>query len=135
MRNIAAVLAGLFGGGALNMEIVMISERVIPAPKGVDATTVEGLTKGMHLMEPKHFLMPFLAHALGTMLGAFIATLFASNHKLRVAMIIGVVFLVGGVLSVMMLPSPFWFTIADLSIAYLPTAWLGYRFAKSFIPK
>ena len=135
IRNIAAVLAGLFGGGALNMEIVMISERVIPAPSGVDATTVEGLTKGMHLMEPKQFLMPFLAHALGTLIGAFIATLIASNHKLRAAIIVGLVFLIGGISAVMMLPSPLWFTVVDLTFAYLPMAYVGYYFALRFARK
>jgi hypothetical protein len=134
-RTIAAVLAGLFGGGALNMEIVMISERVIPSPKGVDATTVEGLAKGMNLMEPKHFLMPFLAHALGTMLGAFIATMISKNHHLRAAMSVGIVFLVGGVSAVYMLPSPLWFSVTDLTLAYLPMAWIGYKMATNFTQK
>ncbi|HRD40433.1 MAG TPA: hypothetical protein PLC65_17520, partial [Bacteroidia bacterium] len=66
LRNIIAVIAGAFGGGAINMALIMVSGSVIPPPEGADITTMEGLKASMHLMEPKHFLMPFLAHALGT---------------------------------------------------------------------
>jgi hypothetical protein len=30
----------------------------------VDVNSAEGLSKGIHLFEPRHFVMPFLAHAL-----------------------------------------------------------------------
>ena len=37
-----------------------------------------------------YFIFPFLAHALGTFLGAkFIAWKIASSHKMRIAMTIG----------------------------------------------
>jgi hypothetical protein len=125
VKNILAVVAGLFLGGALNMGIIMISSHIIPPPEGADLTTMEGLTSSMHLMLPKHFLMPFLAHALGTWLGAFITGTFATNHKMRLALLIGILFLFGGIMNVYMLPSPMWFTITDLVGAYLPMAYLG----------
>jgi hypothetical protein len=31
---------------------------------------------------------------------------------------------------VMILPSPLWFTLTDLLLAYLPMAWLGIKLAK-----
>ena len=46
----------------------MMSSSLIPPPEGADVTTLEGLKTSMHLFQPKHFLMPFLAHALGTLL-------------------------------------------------------------------
>src|SRR5690606_40560173 len=56
----------------VNMSIIMISGSIIPPPEGADTTTTEGLKAAMHLFEPKHFLLPFLAHALGTLVGAFV---------------------------------------------------------------
>lgn len=35
-------------------------------PPCSDLTTEEGLIAGMKLMEPKHFLIPFFAHSLGS---------------------------------------------------------------------
>ena len=108
----------------------MISSSIIPPPPGVDVTTEEGLKAGMHLFKPINFLMPFLAHALGTFAGAFVAAWIAANSKLLWAMLVGVFFLIGGTAMVFMIPSPTWFTIVDLVLAYFPMAWLGYKLAQ-----
>ncbi|SIR20813.1 hypothetical protein [Pontibacter lucknowensis] len=129
LRNILAVVAGVVVGSAVNMSIIMVSSAVIPPPAGVDTTTSEGLSAGMHLFEPKHFLMPFMAHALGTFVGALVAAFVAATHKMKFALGIGVFFLAGGIASVWMLPSPVWFAFVDLTIAYLPMAYLAGLYA------
>ena len=125
LRNILAVIAGAIFGSAVNMGIIMISGYVIPPPDGVDVTTTEGLKEAMHLFQPRHFIMPFLAHALGTFAGAFLAALIAANHKMKFALGIGGLFLIGGITNVIMLPSPLWFTFLDLVVAYLPMGYLA----------
>lgn len=125
IRNILAVLAGLFVGGFVNMGIILISGSIIAPPEGVDMTTAEGLEAGMELLQPKHFIMPFLAHALGTFVGALLAALIAATHKIKFALVIGVFFLIGGVMMVFMVPSPTWFIAVDLLLAYIPMAYLG----------
>ncbi len=127
IRNILAVIIGLLVGGTVNMGIIMISGSIIPPPEGADVTTMEDLKASMHLFQPINFLMPFLAHALGTLFGAFITVLIAVNHKIKLALVIGVFFLLGGITNVFMLPSPLWFTIVDLVAAYIPMALLGYK--------
>ena len=127
LRNILSVIIGIVAGSAVNMGIIMISGSVIPPPEGADVTTAEGLKASMHLFGPQHFLFPFLAHALGTLVGALLAALIAGSHKLKFAFAIGIFFLAGGIYSVAILPSPLWFTLADLIVAYLPMAWLGYK--------
>ena len=130
LKNIIAVIAGIFIGSAVNMAIIMISSSIIPPPHGADVTTMEGLTVSMHLFEPKHFLMPFLAHAIGTFVGAIIAYLVATNNKMKFAFMIGVAFLIGGIMNVVLLPSPLWFTIIDLGLAYIPMAYLAGKIAE-----
>ena len=125
LKNILAVIAGLIIGGTVNMGIIMISGSIIPPPAGADLTTEEGLKAAMHLMEPKHFVLPFLAHALGTFVGALVAAFIAANNKKRFAIAIGAVSLIGGVANVFMLPSPMWFNIIDLVGAYIPMAYLA----------
>lgn len=129
LRNILAVIAGLVAGSFVNMGLIMVSGHVIPPPDGADVTTFEGLQAAMHLFEPKHFLFPFLAHALGTLVGAFVAAALAASRKMTFAFVIGGVFLCGGVANVIMLPSPLWFSVVDLLGAYLPMAWLGWLLA------
>ena len=131
LRAIVAVLAGLVLGSLVNMALIMASGHVIPPPVGADMTTADGLSAAMHLMEPRHFALPFLAHALGTLAGAFIATKVAPAYKLMCAGIVGVLFLVGGIIASLMIPAPAWFIALDLIVAYLPFAWLGHRLARS----
>jgi len=129
LKNILAVVAGCIFGGIVNMGIIMVSGYIIPPPEGADITTMEGLKESMHLFKPINFLFPFLAHALGTLTGAFIAAKIASNRKMTFAIVIGFCFLVGGVMNVFMLPSPTWFTILDLAGAYIPMGYLGGKLA------
>lgn len=129
VRNILGVLVGVIAGGALNMGIIMISSSVIPPPEGVDVTTAEGLQVGIHLFEPKHFLMPFLAHALGTLLGAFIAAKISTKHPMRFALGVGVWNLFGGIMAATMIPAPLWFILVDLIGAYLPMAFIAGKLA------
>lgn len=83
----------------------------------------------MHLFEPKHFVFPFLAHALGTFTGAFMTALIAASHQLKLALFIGTIFLAGGIYMVIALPSPVWFSVLDLGGAYIPMAYFGWKLA------
>lgn len=127
VRNILAVLAGIVFGSVVNMALITLSASLIPPPAGVDVSNAESLAKSMHLFEPRHFLMPFLAHALGTLVGALVAFLVAASHKAAFAYAIGVLFLCGGIAASFMIPAPAWFIALDLVLAYLPMAWLAVR--------
>ena len=129
-RNILALIAGLAGGSIVNMGLIELGGVVIPAPAGTDTSTTEGLQAAMPLFELKHFIFPFLAHAIGTLVGAWLAALIAASNKLTFAMVIGCLFFLGGAYMAFILPSPPWFNILDLVVAYIPMAWLGYKFVR-----
>src|SRR6056297_685417 len=129
LKNVLAVVTGLVVGSIVNMGFIMLSGSVIPPPEGGDITTMEGLKATMHLFEPKHFIFPFLAHAIGTLAGAFIAAKIAAKRKMTIALIIGVFFLIGGSINIFMLGGPVWFTVLDLAVAYVPMAYFGGKFA------
>lgn len=127
LRNVLVVIAAVLIGGSLNMIIIAFSGKIIPPPEGAELQTMEGLKASMHLMQPKHFLMPFLAHALGTMLAAFLVVKWMKKNQQKYALGIGVWFLIGGAMNVYLLPSPLWFTVTDLILAYIPMAFLGFK--------
>jgi hypothetical protein len=129
IRNILAVIAGVLVGSCVNMGLIKLGGVVVPPPPGTDVSTMEGLKAALPLFESKHFIFPFLAHALGTLVGAAVAAAVAATHKLRFALGIGVFYLVAGIAAVMMLPAPLWFNALDLVGAYLPMAWLGGKLA------
>ncbi|WP_334113724.1 hypothetical protein [Paucihalobacter sp.] len=129
LRNVIAVIIGLVVGSGFNMGIIMVSGSIIPPPAGVDPAQIDSLVNNMYLFKPKHFIMPFLAHAIGTLVGAFLAAKIAAKYHFNMAMIIGLFFLLGGISSAFMLPAPTWFILVDVVFAYIPMAVLGARLA------
>jgi hypothetical protein len=134
IRNVLAVLAGIVIGGIVNMALITISPSLIPPPAGVDVNNAESLRQAMHLFEPRHFVMPFLAHAVGTFAGALAVYLIAATYRSKMAYVIGVLFLCGGVAASFMIPAPAWFIALDLVVAYLPMAWLAIQIGKRLKP-
>jgi hypothetical protein len=129
LKNILAVFVGIIAGSAVNMGLITIGPMVIPPPEGVDVTDLESMKAGAHLFEARHFLFPLLAHAAGTLVGACVAYWVAATHKSCVALVIGVFFLVGGIMMAFSFPSPIWFMVVDLVGCYIPMAILGGRLA------
>ncbi|CAA9201050.1 hypothetical protein [Flavobacterium bizetiae] len=130
-RNTLAVIIGLFVGSIVNMAIILMSGSVIPPPNGADVTTMEGLKATMHLFEPKHFIFPFLAHAIGTFAGAATTAVIAATRKTELSLVIGAFFLLGGIVNVCTLPSPIWYNIIDIVFAYLPMAYFARKLVVS----
>lgn len=107
---------------------VTISPFFIHQPEGVDVKNIKSIADNISLYEPIHFLMPYLAHAIGTFVAAYFVSRFAVNHQFKLAILCGVLFLLGGIMAVKMIPnSPLWFNVLDLMTAYIPMAWIGSR--------
>lgn len=134
LRNVLAVVAGIVVGGIVNGALITLSPIVIAPPAGVDVTNAESLSASIHLFEPRHFIMPFLAHSLGTLAGALAAYLIAATARAPLAFVVGAVFLCGGLAASFLIPAPTWFIVLDLLVAYLPMAWLGIQIGSRVLP-
>jgi hypothetical protein len=135
LRNFLALVVGLFLGGLVNMGLVTAGPAVFPLPAGIDVTKPESLAASIHLFEPRNFVFPFLAHALGTFVGAFVAHAAAASRRWLFAWIVGVVFLGGGIAAARMIPAPGWFVALDLVAGYIPMAWFGGTLASRLRPE
>ena len=91
---------------------------------------MESLKANMHLFSPETFYFSIPRTFTRAFVGALVAARIAVRHKMRFAMVIGVFFLLGGIASVFMLPSPLWYTILDLGIAYIPFAIIAGKMAE-----
>jgi hypothetical protein len=124
-RNVLAVVVGWVVGGIVNVALIAIGPMLVPPPAGVDMTTLAGMEAGVALLQPRHFLFPWLAHAVGTLVGAALAARIARHRPMALALTVGALFLAGGIGAATMIPAPAWFIALDLVTAYLPMAWLG----------
>ena len=127
LHPILAVIIGIVLGSLVNSSLIHVGEMLIPPPAGADTTSTEGLAAAMKLFGPQHFVFPFLAHAVGTFVAAFLAFKLGRNVSMYAAYIIGGLFFAGGLMMVSMVPSPMWFNVLDLVVAYFPMALLGKR--------
>lgn len=132
VTNIAAVLGGIILGSLMNMALIYLGPMIIPPPEGADMTTTEGLKAAMPLLQPVHFIFPFLAHSAGTLAGAFLVAKSAATHHKILVMVVALFFLMGGIMATTMIPAPMWYILLDLSLAYLPMGWLGWKLGRGF---
>ena len=128
LKNILAVITGWIVGSIINMSLVKIGHMILPI-EGLDPSDMNALAEVMPTLEPKYFIFPFLAHALGTLVGAFIAYNLAATHKMKFALGIGAIFFLLGIMVSFMIPAPTWFAITDILLAYIPMAWIGGKLA------
>ena len=124
IRNILALILGWFTGSIVNMGLIQLGHKLFPIV-GLDPNDMDALAELMPTLEFEFFIFPFLAHGLGTLVGAITAGFIAVNHKMKFSLGIGVLFLIGGVTVNYILPGPFWFAIVDIVLAYIPMAWIG----------
>jgi hypothetical protein len=134
LRHALAVIAGFVLGSIVNMSLVTAGPHVFALPPGVDMNDMNSLKSSAHLMQPKNFVFPFLAHALGTLVGALTAHLIAASHRPVFAYIVGVLNLAGGIAASFMIPAPTWFIAIDLLVAYIPMAWLASKLGRTLRP-
>ena len=130
LRNILACVAGIIIGSLVNGGVITAGAAIVPPPAGVNVNDGDSIAANIHLYEPQHFAPPFLAHALGTLVGAAVAVALSAQRRMTPAFVVGSVFLVFGIAMCFMITAPAWFIALDLGIAYIPMAWLGGRLAR-----
>ena len=123
-KNISAVVLGWLVGSSMNMGLIQTGLYIFPI-SGIDPNDMDAFAEVMPTLEFEYFIFPFLAHALGTFVGAIMASMIAESKKMKFALYIGGLFLIGGIAVNYMLPGPTWFAVADIVLAYIPMAWLG----------
>jgi hypothetical protein len=127
LRNTLAVIGGLVAGSIVNMLFVLVGSMLIAPPPSVDVTNADSIKASMHLFEPKHFVVPFVAHAAGALVGGLVASLAGGSRRFLLSMIVGGFFVLGGISAAFMIPAPSWFIAVDLLFAYIPMAWFGWK--------
>ena len=120
-RTFIAIVIGLFIGATVNMSLIKLGNFLFP----ITGTFEEFYISGDCTIY--HFIFPFLAHALGTLVGTLIAILISNDHKKISSFIVGVFFLAGGISVNLMISSPLWYSVVDIILAYIPMSLLANK--------
>ncbi|MCH2182372.1 MAG: hypothetical protein MK108_10235 [Mariniblastus sp.] len=111
IRNILAGVVGLIVGVAFNRCMVVLNTTLYPMPEGVTFEDPEGLDTYFAGLPLTAFLIVLVAHLGQSFFGALVASAISRNAPMVVAMIIGLLSLMGGILNMMMMPLPTWMWI------------------------
>ena len=137
--NVLAVVIGIVLEMVFMMMLHIASTLVYPLPEGVDFMSADAenqtrLNEWFASLPGGAFLLAALCHGLGCMSGAILATLIAGRRTMIPAIIVGLFFMIGGIMNLSAIPHPPWFPIVDLPVyllgALLAGRWLLRKEAK-----
>ncbi len=127
LRNGLALVLGLALGMAVNMALITLNTSVLfPLPPGWSMENPEQMNAYVASLPAAAFIVVLAAHLGQAFVGAWVAARIAEAPML-LAMVIGALSLVGGILSAVSIDGPAWLMI-EMPL-YLVVAWFGGRLA------
>lgn len=126
MRGVLAVIAGLLAGIIIIMFGEMFSHFLFPPSRPIDFNDKETVKNLMQHMPLIAWIMVLLSWSFGAFGGGIVATLVANEKKQRLAIIVGVILMLVGIINMLRIVSPLWFWIVGLLI-FIPSAWMGNK--------
>jgi len=127
-RSVLAVLVGAIVAVGLISGIEAISSAVYPMPPGVDLHDHAAMREYVHSLPIGAFLFILAAWAIGPCAGAWVAARIAGRAKLIHGLIVGALFLAGGIMTMLVIPHPAWMWIGGIA-ALAGCSYLGARIA------
>lgn len=129
LRNILAVVIGLATGMIFNMTMVILDTALHPMPEGVTFEDTEGMASYISGLPILALLIILVAHVGQAFVGGLVAAAISRNASMAVAMVVGGMSLIGGVMNMLSMSLPAWMWI-EVPL-YLIAAWLAARIVLS----
>ena len=130
VRNVLAVVGGLFTGGIVIALVERANSRLFPLPPGTDLSSPspDSVRAALESAPDTAFLGVLVAWALGTFAGALVASKAGVGRPRTRALIVGSFLFLGAVVNMLTLPHPGWFWVVAL-VLFHPTALFAARVA------
>lgn len=128
LRKIFSLILGIIIGGLVSFFIERLGHENLSIYKEVpDMIEVEAFAAFIANLPLTACLILLFAHATGTMIAGFIATLFSGETRPTTATAAGAIMLCIAIINLISItPHPVWFQVAEV-IIYIPAAILGFR--------
>ena len=122
--NFLAVVIGLGAGMAVNMALVLLNAKVLyPAPEGLDFKDKQRFQAYVDTLPAPAFLVVMAAHLGQAFVGGLVAASLAESRPVTLALIVGGISLLGGVMMMRTVKGPRW-TLIELPL-YLVLAYVA----------
>lgn len=121
LRNLGAVFLGMIVGMAVNMGLILLNGAIFPPPPGTDMNDPAQMNAYVATLPTAAFLIVMAAHLGQSFVGGWVAARVGQSRPVLLAMIIGVLTLLGGIANMMMIEHPPWMYVElplYLAVAY-----------------
>lgn len=125
-RTIAGVVVGVVVAWLAIMLAEFASAPLHPMPAGFDMHDPASVAAFVATLPVAALLLVLAGWVLGALIGGYVAARIA--RRLRPALTVGIVIVVGVIANAVMIPHPLWMTITGVLLP-VPAAWLGARLA------
>lgn len=123
-RNVGAVIIGWFVGSLFNASLVYLNIALYPVPESFDWEDTAGVEVYFETLPVMAFIIVLIAHLGQSFIGGYVAARISKNQVLGVAMIVGGISLLGGIMNSIMMPLPNWMLI-ELPLYLVVSCWAG----------
>ncbi len=131
--NTLAVVAGLFVGMVVNMALITLNSKVLyPMPEGVDFKDKERFQAYISTLPAPAFLIVMAAHLGQAFVGGLVAAWLGESQPITLAMIVGSISLLGGIMMMRTVKGPAWMVI-ELPL-YLVLAYAAGAMVRGMTP-
>ena len=112
MRNLAAAIAGLIAAMVAIQLVQMLGHLVYPPPADIEFGEPAEVREFMSTLPVGSILFVGAAWSVGTFVGTLAGALIARTGAIPYAIVVGGFVLAGAILMLVIIPHPWWFTIA-----------------------
>ena len=112
-------------GMTFNMGMVVLNTALHPMPDGVDFNDAEGISAYIATLPLMAMLLIVMADVGQAFIGGLVAAVIGRSASMVVAMIVGMISMLGGIANLMSMPLPVWMWW-EIPL-YLVAAWFAAR--------
>jgi hypothetical protein len=127
IRNIFAIVVGVIVGMTFNMLFGFINTLIFPLPEGMsywdmfDEEKFQEIVDWIGTLPQSAFILVLVAHLSQAFFGGYVAAFISKRNVMCVAMVVGALSLVAGLMNMAQMPAPLWLWI-EMPL-YLLVAW------------
>ena len=126
IKNLFAVIVALVAGGLVVYGFEYLIHQLYPSPDNIDLASHDSLKTYMREVNEGSLSLLLLAHSIGALTSGWVIGLLGLDNKRFLVLITGLILTLSGVVNLVVLPHPIWFSIADTCV-YLPLTIMGLK--------
>ncbi|MCW3161683.1 hypothetical protein [Chryseobacterium oryctis] len=116
LRNILAVLGGIFSGSICVWLMESLGHYLYPLPKGMKPNDIEAFKDYIANAPFMALFFVILSYGVAAFVAGFVASKITKNGKHTAAIVCGIIFLFFTVYNMVVLPTPVWFWVLGIVV-------------------